>query len=80
MCLCTEVAVPAPRAWGHGEAGLMHHPRACCTLLQVCQLQDAKKRVKTMLGERLLPAELPEIQEQVIPQPSHLASTARSSH
>lgn len=71
---------PSPSARGHSEAGLMHRPRARRTWLQVCWLQDAKKRVKATLGERLLLAELPEIQEQAIPQPSHLASTTRSLH
>lgn len=71
---------PSPQGMGTWRDRADAPPQGCRTLLQVCQLQDAKKRVKTMLGERLLPAELPEIQEQVIPQPSHLASTARSSH
>lgn len=71
---------PSPQGMGTRRGRADAPPQGCRTLLQVCRLQDAKKRVKATLGERLLPAELPEIQEQVVPQPSHLASTMQSSH
>lgn len=56
----------------------MHGPRAHGTELQGVLAPSPKEASKSHGGGgMLLSAELPEVQEQVIPQPSHLASTTK---
>ena len=56
----------------------MHGPRARGTELRGAPALSRKEASESHSGgSMLLSAELPEVQEQVIPQPSHLASTTQ---